>query len=69
MVLCWTDTHAEPLQAAAIEGLAQGPFRVVRVGFEPATLQTQGTKPTTEQPRPTLIINAISIFKIFAAVI
>ena len=34
------------------EGLAQGPYLVARVGFELATLQTQGTKLTTEPPRP-----------------
>ena len=29
-----------------------------RVGFEPATLQTQGTRPTTEPPCPTFIRQA-----------
>jgi len=34
------------------EGLAQGPYVVARVGFEPATLWRQGPKLTTEPPRP-----------------
>ena len=38
------------------EGLAQGPYGVVRVGFEPATLGTQGTKLTTEPP-PTSVVD------------
>ena len=40
------------LQATTSEGLAQGPYGVARVGFEPATLQTQGTELTTELPHP-----------------
>ena len=35
------------------EGLAQGPFVVAGVGFEPATLWTQGSELTTDPPRPT----------------
>jgi len=31
------------IQAIASEGLAQGPYVVARVGFEPPTLQMQGT--------------------------
>ena len=27
------------------EGLAQGPYVAARVGFEPATFQTEGTEP------------------------
>ena len=34
------------------EGVAQGPYLEARVRFEPATLRTQGTKPTTEPPNP-----------------
>jgi len=34
----------------ASEGLAQGPYVAARVGFEPATLRTQGTEPTNESP-------------------
>ena len=34
----------------ASEGLAQGPYVAARVGFEPATLRTQGTEPTNEPP-------------------
>ena|SRR6218665_1892529 len=33
------------------EGLAQGPYVAARVGFEPATYQTEGTEPTTEPLR------------------
>ena len=35
-------------QYTASVGLAQGPYLVVRVGFEPATLWMHGTKHTTE---------------------
>src|SRR6218665_1030277 len=38
------------------EGLSQGPYVVTRVGFEPPTFRTQGTKPTTEPPRPTALL-------------
>ena len=34
------------------EGLAQGPYVMARVKFEPATLRTQGTEPTSEPPHP-----------------
>ena len=40
------------LQATASERLAQGPYVVARVGFEPATLWTQGTELITRPPRP-----------------
>ena len=43
--------HAEALQATVSEGLAHGPY--VAVGFEPATLRTQGNDLTTEPPHPT----------------
>jgi len=33
--------------------LAQGPYVAARMGFEPATYGTQGTKPITEPLRPT----------------
>ena len=36
------------LQVIASEGLAQGPYVEARMRFEPATLRTQGTEPTTE---------------------
>ena len=32
------------------EGLAQGPYVVARVGFEPPTFLAQVTEPTTEPP-------------------
>jgi len=35
--------------------LAQGPFMAARVGFEPATFQTQGTELTTNPHRPTYV--------------
>jgi len=38
--------HAEALQATVSEGLTQGPYVVARVGFEPATLWTQGIRLT-----------------------
>jgi len=34
------------------EGLAQGPYVAVRVGFQPATFRTQGSERTSEPPRP-----------------
>ena len=34
------------------QSLAQGPYVAARVGFEPATLRTEGTQLTTEPPRP-----------------
>ena len=36
--------HAEAPQTIASEGLAQGPYAAARVGFEPATLGSQGTE-------------------------
>ena len=42
-------------QAIASEGLAQGPYAAARVGFEPATLRSQGTERTTAPPRPIYI--------------
>ena len=39
------------------EGLAQGSYLAAKVGFKPATLQTQGTKLTTEPPCPTIILD------------
>ena len=48
-----TDTvsefHTEALQAAASEGLAQGPYVAARVRFKP----TKGVESTSEPPRPT----------------
>jgi len=32
------------------EGLAQGPYVVARVGFEPATARMQGIGPNIEKP-------------------
>ena len=38
-----------------MKGLAQGRYVAARVVFKPATLQTQGTEPTIESPRPASI--------------
>ena len=38
------------IRATTSEGLAQGPYVVARVGFEPVTLLMQGTELTTEPP-------------------
>ena len=38
------------IQATMSEGIAQGPYIAAKVGFEPATLQTQDTELTTEPP-------------------
>ena len=40
------------IQATTSEGLAQGPYVVARVWFEPATLRMQGRELTTEPLRP-----------------
>ena len=53
-LLC-RSSHAEAPQAIASEGLAQGPYAAARVGFESATLRSQGTERTTAPPRPTCI--------------
>ena len=45
--------HAAAIQATVSERLAQGPYVATRVGFESATLRTQGTELTTEPSRPT----------------
>ena len=37
-----SEFHAKVLQATASEGLAQGPYLVARVGFEPTTLRMKG---------------------------
>jgi len=40
MILCRSQ-HAKALQAAVSEGLAQGCYMVVRVGFKPPTFWTR----------------------------
>ena len=52
MIPCQSQ-HDEVLQATVSEGFAQGPYVVARLEFKPVTFRTQGTKPTTEPPRPT----------------
>jgi len=41
------------------EGLAQGNYVAARVGFEPATFQTEGTEPHTEPPRPATLVGSV----------
>src|SRR6218665_208777 len=55
LILCQSK-YAEALQATVSEGLAQGPYVAVRVGFEPVTLRTQGTKLITEPPHATIVV-------------
>ena len=43
----------EAIWATAREGFVQGPYVAARVGFEPATIRTQGAELTTKPPRPT----------------
>ena len=43
----------------ASEGLAQGPYMVARVGFEPATLRMEGIALTTDPPCPTIELNHV----------
>ena len=52
LILC-RSYHVEALQATASEGLVQGSYVVVKLGFESATFRTQGTEPTIEPPRLT----------------
>ena len=52
LILC-RSWHAGKLQPTVSEVLAQGPCMAVGVGFEPVTLQTQGTELTTEPAHPT----------------
>ena len=44
--------HINGIQATVNEGLAQGPYMAARVGFEPATLRTEGAELTTGPPHP-----------------
>ena len=44
LILCQSQ-YAQAQQATVSEGLAQGHYVVARVGFEPATLRTEGTGP------------------------
>ena len=50
LILC-RSLHAEALQATASELLAQGPYVVARVGFEPATLQAPNLPLSHHAPR------------------
>jgi len=47
-----SELTVEALQATASEGLAQGSYVAAGMGFEPATLRTQGTEPTTRDHAP-----------------
>ena len=47
------------------EGLAQGLYVAVRVGFEPATLRTQGSEVTTEPPRILLTSGGNGIQRVY----
>jgi len=66
-----TDTvsefHTKAPQATVNEGLAQGPYVLVRVGFEPATLWTKGAESTKDPPRPTGHVMGSDVFHIHAA--
>src|SRR6218665_156691 len=50
-----SELTCQALWATVSEGLAQDPCIVARIGFKPATFQTQGTESTAEPPGPTLI--------------
>ena len=56
LTLCWS-LHAEASQAAASEGLAQGPYVAARAGFEPTTLWSKGIDSTNAPPLPTYLFN------------
>ena len=53
--LYWCKTEVSASSALVSEGLAQGPYVVVRAGFKPATLVTQDMELTTEPPCPTVL--------------
>ena len=44
-IFTWNDFILTALWATASEGLAQGPYVVARVGFEPATFWMEGAEP------------------------
>ena len=46
-----------------VKDLPNGPYMAARVGFEPMTVPTEGTEPTTEKPCYTVIF-VISVIKI-----
>ena len=54
LILC-RSKYTEAVRTTASEGLAQGPYVAAKVGFEPATLQTEGTEPHHWATMPTLI--------------
>ena len=58
-----TDTvlefRAETPQATASEGLAQGPNKAARAGFEPTSHRMKGNESTNEPPRPTVVTNQL----------
>jgi len=47
-----SELSRQALQVNVSEGLAQGPYVVAGVGFEPAILRIQGTELTIEPPAP-----------------
>jgi len=49
LTLCGS-LHAEALQAAASEGLAQGPYEAARMEFKPVTLQSKDIDSTNAPP-------------------
>src|SRR6218665_74664 len=51
LTLC-RSLHAEALQVTVSQGLAQGPYKAARAGFEPTTLQSQGIDSTNVPPTP-----------------
>src|SRR6218665_3613031 len=53
LTLC-RSLHAEALQAAASEGLAQGPYVEARAGFEPMILRSKGIDSTNAPPCSTI---------------
>jgi len=50
-----SEFHAEAPQATASERLAQGLYKAVSAGFEPATLRTKGAESTNEPPCPRIL--------------
>ena len=61
-----SEFHAEVPQAAASEGLAQGPHVAARAGLLPVTLRTKGAESTNEPPRPTRCLSMMLSLQILS---
>src|SRR6218665_3656226 len=60
LTLCQS-LHAKALQATASEGLAQGPYMVVRAGFKPMTLRSKGVVSANAPPCPIIQLKLLIV--------